>query len=108
MEAIRTKLQQPANPSGLQFIILSHDSALEKYFDKQNGTTDWTHQKLQGMPPVGRVMISAQEADRLKCRRRIFSMWGKSSSVRHSCGSILSTSLGKSSPDCRYRSRLTM
>ncbi|QHP67445.1 hypothetical protein EI171_08390 [Bradyrhizobium sp. LCT2] len=66
MEAIRTKLQQPANPNGLQFIILSHDSALEKYFDRQNGTKDWQHQKLQGMPPVGRVMISAQEADRLK------------------------------------------
>jgi hypothetical protein len=65
MEAIRTKLQQPTNANGLQFIILSHDSALEKYFDKQNGTVDWTHQKLQGMPPVGRVMISAQEADRL-------------------------------------------
>jgi hypothetical protein len=66
MEAIRTKLQQPANPMGLQFIILSHDSALEKYFDKQNGTVDWSHQKLQGMPPIGRVMVSAQEADRLK------------------------------------------
>jgi DNA repair exonuclease SbcCD ATPase subunit len=66
MEAIRTKLQQPANPAGLQFIILSHDSALEKYFDKQNGTVDWSHQKLQGMPPIGRVMVSAQEADRLK------------------------------------------
>jgi len=66
MEAIRTKLQQPANTNGLQFIILSHDTALEKYFDKQSGTTDWHHQKLQGMPPVGRVMISAQEADRLK------------------------------------------
>ncbi|KRQ09158.1 AAA family ATPase [Bradyrhizobium manausense] len=66
MEAIRTKLQQPANANGLQFIILSHDSALEKYFDKQNGTADWSHQKLQGMPPIGRVMVSAQEADRLK------------------------------------------
>ena len=66
MEAIRTKLQQPANPNGLQFIILSHDTALEKYFDKQNGSADWCHQKLQGMPPIGRVMISAQEADRLK------------------------------------------
>jgi hypothetical protein len=66
MEAIRTKLQQPANVDGLQFIILSHDTALEKYFDKQNGTVDWNHQKLQGMPPMGRVMVSAQEADRLK------------------------------------------
>jgi hypothetical protein len=66
MEAIRTKLQQPLHPDGLQFIILSHDSALEKYFDQQNGTAGWCHQKLQGMPPTGRVMISAQEADRLK------------------------------------------
>ena len=72
MEAIRTKLQQPANSNGLQFIILSHDSALEKYFDKQSGTADWTHQKLQGMPPVGRVMISAQEADRLKVQAQNF------------------------------------
>lgn len=66
MEAIRTRLQQPANAAGLQFIILSHDGALEKYFDKQNGTPGWHHQKLQGMPPTGRVMISAQQADRLK------------------------------------------
>lgn len=72
MEAIRTKLQQPANVDGLQFIILSHDSALEKYFDKQNGTTDWSHQKLQGMPPIGRVMVSAQEADRLKVQAQKF------------------------------------
>jgi hypothetical protein len=70
MEAIRTKLQQPATANGLQFIILSHDSALEKYFDKQNGTTDWSHQKLQGMPPIGRVMVSAQEADRLKVQAK--------------------------------------
>lgn len=66
MEGIRCKLQQPANPDGLQFVILSHDVALEKYFDTLNSTPDWRHQKLQGMPPVGRVMISAQEADRLK------------------------------------------
>jgi hypothetical protein len=66
MEGIRCKLQQPTNPDGLQFIILSHDVALEKYFDTLNSTPDWRHQKLQGMPPVGRVMISAQEADRLK------------------------------------------
>lgn len=66
MEGIRCKLQQPTNPDGLQFIILSHDVALEKYFDTLNSTPDWRHQKLQGMPPVGRVMIGAQESDRLK------------------------------------------
>lgn len=66
MDAIRTVLRYGAVPDGLQFIILSHDTSLEKYFDKLNGTTDWHHQKLQGMPPKGRLMVSTQEADRLK------------------------------------------
>ena len=71
MEAIRTRLRYGAVggvPDGLQFIILSHDTSLEKYFDRLNGTTDWHHQKLQGMPPKGRLMASAQEADRLKAQ----------------------------------------
>lgn len=55
-------------PDGLQFIILSHDTSLEKYFDRLNGTTDWHHQKLQGMPPKGRLMVTALEADRLKAQ----------------------------------------
>ncbi len=69
MDTIRTKLRFGAPnglPGGLQFIILSHDTSLEKYFDKLNGTTEWQHQKLQGMPPRGRIMIAAQQADRLK------------------------------------------
>jgi len=68
MDALRTLLRYGAVPDGLQFIILSHDTSLEKYFDKLNGTTDWHHQKLQGMPPKGRLMVSAQEADRLKAQ----------------------------------------
>lgn len=66
MDAVRTLLRYGAAPDGLQFIFLSHDTSLEKYFDKLNGTADWHHQKLQGMPPKGRLMVSAQEADRLK------------------------------------------
>lgn len=69
MDTIRTKLRFGAAnglPGGLQFIILSHDTSLEKYFDRLNGTTEWNHQKLQGMPPRGRLMIAAQQADRLK------------------------------------------
>ncbi|KGJ22554.1 AAA family ATPase [Paracoccus sanguinis] len=69
MDTIRTKLRFGASnglPGGLQFIILSHDTSLEKYFDRLNGTTEWNHQKLQGMPPRGRLMIAAQQADRLK------------------------------------------
>lgn len=69
MDTIRTKLRFGAPnglPGGLQFIVLSHDASLEKYFDRLNGTTEWHHQKLQGMPPRGRLMIAAQQADRLK------------------------------------------
>lgn len=68
MDAVRTLLRYGAAPDGLQFILLSHDTSLEKYFDKLNGTVDWHHQKLQGMPPKGRLMVSAQEADRLKAQ----------------------------------------
>ncbi|MDO9117582.1 MAG: AAA family ATPase [Nitrospira sp.] len=68
MDALRTLMRYGAVPDGLQFIILSHDTSLEKYFDKLNGTTDWHHQKLQGMPPKGRLMVSAQEVDRLKAQ----------------------------------------
>ncbi|MFT0212486.1 AAA family ATPase [Pseudomonas sp. F1_0610] len=71
MDTIRTKLRYGAPnglPGGLQFIILSHDTSLEKYFDRLNGTQEWNHQKLQGMPPRGRLMIAAQQADRLKAQ----------------------------------------
>jgi len=66
MEIIRRQLQQPNNRDGVQFIILSHDSLLEKYFDKIGNTNDWHHQKLQGMPPMGMVLSQAQDADRLR------------------------------------------
>lgn len=71
MDTIRTKLRFGAAnglPGGLQFIILSHDTSLEKYFDRLNGTVEWNHQKLQGMPPRGRLMIATQQADRLKAQ----------------------------------------
>ncbi len=71
MEVIRTRLRHGAAggvPDGLQFIILSHDASLEKYFDRLGNTTDWHHQKLQGMPPRGRLMVATQEAERLKAQ----------------------------------------
>ncbi len=75
MDTIRTKLRYGALNAlngGLQFIILSHDTSLEKYFDRLNSTTDWHHQKLQGMPPQGRLMIAAQQADRLKSQAEYY------------------------------------
>lgn len=68
MELIRTKLQHPQNADGLQFIILSHDGLLEKYFDTKGGTAAWHHNKLQGSPPMGDILHQAQGADRLKTR----------------------------------------
>jgi hypothetical protein len=74
MDALRTRLRHGAIVNGapitdgIQFIVLSHDTSLEKYFDRLNGTPEWHHQKLQGMPPKGRLMVSAQEADRLKAQ----------------------------------------
>ena len=59
-------MQQPQSANGLQFIILSHDGLLEKYFDRLGGTTGWHHNKLQGSPPMGAILHQAQGADRLK------------------------------------------
>ena len=66
MELIRTKLQQPQNADGLQFIILSHDGLLEKYFDRLDGKTGWNHTKLQGSPPMGAILHQTQGTDHLK------------------------------------------
>lgn len=67
MEALRTKLQAHAIANGLQFIILSHDSLLEKYFDRTaSDHSNWRHQRLQGAAPTGNVYASQLNANRLK------------------------------------------
>jgi ABC-type dipeptide/oligopeptide/nickel transport system ATPase component len=65
MELIRNK-QHPRNATGLQFLILSHDGLLQKYFDRLDGTGDWRHHTLQGSPPMGAILIQSQDANRLK------------------------------------------
>jgi len=65
MELIR-QVQQPLNAQGLQFIILSHDGLLQKYFDRLDGTGNWRHHHLQGSPPMGAILSQTQGADRLK------------------------------------------
>ena len=66
MDALLTKLRNGVDQNGVQFIVLSHDSALEKYFDKLGNTPDWHHQKLQGLPPKGFICSGIQGSDRLK------------------------------------------
>ncbi len=66
MEQIRTTLQYVGSQNGIQFIILSHDGLLEKYFDTLGNNSNWHHQKLQGWPPTGAVSPTSQSADRLR------------------------------------------
>lgn len=67
MEALRTKLQAAAIANGLQFIVLSHDTLLEKYFDRTaSDHPNWRHQRLQGAAPTGNVYASQLDANRLK------------------------------------------
>lgn len=66
MELIRTSLQYRFGAEGLQFIILSHDGQLEKYFDHVGESGDWKHQRLQGAPPLGMITTRGQGANRLK------------------------------------------
>lgn len=66
MELIRQRLQQPGNTDGLQFILLSHDGLLEKYFDSLSNTAGWHHHRLEGLPPIGNVVSNTQNSNRLR------------------------------------------
>jgi hypothetical protein len=72
MELLRNDVALPANPDGLQLIILSHDGLLEKYFDTFSGTKGWHHQRLSGLPPKGYVLSQAQEANHLRLEAESF------------------------------------
>lgn len=48
MEVIRTKFARPAKADGPQVILLSHDTLLEKLFNKNAGKADWNHFRLEG------------------------------------------------------------
>lgn len=83
MDIIRRELQHPNNPDGLQFILLSHDGLLEKYFDRIGNTNDWHHQKLQGAGPVGVVMSHRQGTDRLRASILRFLSAGQINEATH-------------------------
>lgn len=65
MEYIRTKLRYPENNKGLQFIILSHDGIMRKYFDGQNQEAGWHHQSIEGNPP-GVITTQVKDANRVR------------------------------------------
>jgi len=65
MELIRTKFARPVNPNGPQVILLSHDTLLEKYFNKNGNTQGWKHQRLEGTPRTA-VLALSNPADRIR------------------------------------------
>jgi hypothetical protein len=72
MELLRNQISPPANPCGLQVILLTHDTLLEKYLDKATHTGTWHHQKLIGRPPNGPVLTEQYNADRMRQRAEDF------------------------------------
>jgi len=52
VELLRKSFARPGNPNGLQVIILSHDTMLEKLFNKHSTSGFWWHQRLEGMPQL--------------------------------------------------------
>ena len=68
MELLRNRISPPTNPDGLQVILLTHDTLLEKYLDKATQTGTWYHQKLIGRPPNGPVLTEQHNANRVRQR----------------------------------------
>lgn len=48
MEVIRTKFARPGEPDGPQVLLLSHDTLLEKLFNKNANNPGWQHVRLEG------------------------------------------------------------
>jgi hypothetical protein len=48
VEVIRTRFARPGKADGPQVILLSHDTLLEKLFNRHSGSAAWSHQRLEG------------------------------------------------------------
>ena len=58
VELIRTSFARPGLPTGLQTILLSHDTMLEKLFNRHSNSGGWWHQRLEGSPQVSVLLQS--------------------------------------------------
>lgn len=48
VEVIRTQFAHPVKANGPQVILFSHDTLLEKLFNKLSNSSQWMHQRLEG------------------------------------------------------------
>ena len=65
MEVIRTRFARPAKSGGIQVILFSHDTLLEKLFNKNVQQGGWTHQRLEGNARTA-VLPQSHTANRLR------------------------------------------
>jgi hypothetical protein len=64
MELIRTQFARPVQPDGPQVILFSHDTLLEKLFNRNNGQ-GWRHQRLEGTARTA-VLPQSDAANRVR------------------------------------------
>ena len=69
MEVIRTRFARPQVAAGPQVILLSHDTLLEKLFNRNASSGGWWHQRLQGSPRTS-VLTQSNAVDKVAIRTR--------------------------------------
>jgi hypothetical protein len=67
VELIRTTFARPGNATGPQVILLSHDTMLEKLFNKHTSSGTWWHQRLEGSPQIA-VLPQAGAVNKVRDR----------------------------------------
>ncbi len=82
MELLRTKLSPAANSDGLQIILLTHDTLLEKYLDRATNTGTWRHQKLIGRPPNGPVLTEQHNTNHVRQRAENYLQTGQTDAAK--------------------------
>jgi len=65
MEVIRNTFARPGKVDGPQVIILSHDTLLEKLFNKNTNQGGWSHQRLEGTARTA-VLPQSNAVNRVK------------------------------------------
>jgi recombinational DNA repair ATPase RecF len=82
MQVLQKEAASTQNPQGLQFLVLSHDGLLEKFFDKMGEEVGWNHYRLDGLPPCGNVLTTRQDSQRIKKDAEKFINAGQSAQAK--------------------------
>lgn len=67
VEVIRNQFARPAQANGPQVILLSHDTMLEKLFNKHSASPQWSHHRLEGTADTA-VLLQAGAVNKVRDR----------------------------------------